>query len=136
MSGGRAPLPVPPTLIVCTVPLALMLKLMVSLTPNTPGFWLVMSVSAPAEPVLVAWIASRRDTERSLGTLSSAVVVTLMTAGASRCSRYSSRGLKGTGRGDRSRLEEAAMDLRRLTLGHQGTTMMHLHGLQKLRESL
>src|SRR5262249_39075582 len=100
MSAGRAPLPVPPTLIVCTVPAALMLKWMVSLTPNTPGFWLLMSVSAPAVPLLIAWIASRSDTLPSLGVLSSDVVVTLMTAGARRASSCSR--CKGRRRGRRA----------------------------------
>src|SRR5262249_14386211 len=80
-----------PTLIVCTVPLALMLKLIVSLTPNVPGFWLLISVSAPAVPLLIAWIASRRDTLPSLGVLSSAVVVTVIMAGAWRSSSFSRR---------------------------------------------
>src|SRR5262249_30939630 len=81
VSVGRAPLPVPPTLIVCTVPLALILKLMVSLTPKVPGFWLEMSVSAPALPLLIAWMASRSATDPSLATLSSATVFTVIVAG-------------------------------------------------------
>src|SRR6516165_9757150 len=117
---GRAPLPVPPTLIVCTVPAALMLKLMVSLTPNTPGLWLLMSVSAPAVPLLIAWIASRSDTLPSLGVLSSAAVVTVTTAGARRSSSHSSRGGRRCGRRAGPRTEGARKRANQLRMGHPG----------------
>src|SRR5262249_36553186 len=92
----RAPLPVPPMLIVCTVPLALMLKLMVSLTPYVPVRLAVTSALKSA-PLLIEVIASRREAVPSseLGaSRSSFAEVTVMTAGASRsssCSRCRGR---------------------------------------------
>src|SRR5262249_27612049 len=79
-------------------------------TLNAPGFWLLMSMSRPALPLLMAWMASRSDTEPSLAALSSAVVVTLMVAGASRTSSCSSPGGKACRRGTRRAFEENSRD--------------------------
>src|SRR5204862_3652321 len=85
--------------IVCTAPEAAILNRMVSLTPKTPGSWRTMSGSSAALAVLMAVIASRSDTVPSPGVRSSAVVVTVMTAGAWRHSSCSNSGLNRYKRG-------------------------------------
>ena len=87
VSVGRALV----TAIVFT-PVPVMLKLIVSLVPNVPGFWLVMSGSPRSLPALTAVIASRSDTLPSFGVRSSAVVVIVTTAGTDRSSSRSTRG--------------------------------------------
>ena len=51
------------------------LKLIVSLEPNVPGFWLVMFGSPSSLPAFMAVIASLSETVPSFGVRSSAVVV-------------------------------------------------------------
>src|SRR5438445_10209785 len=60
-----------------------------SLEPNVPGFWAMMSGSPRLFPAFTAVIASRSDTDPSLGVRSSKVVVTVISAGTSRASRRS-----------------------------------------------
>ena len=103
MSVGRAPRPVLPTSIVCTVPAPEMLKLMVSRGPKVgvAPISAMMSGSVGGVAELMAWMASRSDTEPSPGVLSSPAVVTVrVTEGVTRSSKSSRR--RGTARGRRA----------------------------------